>query len=470
MSKAIPAIRHWACLGAMALLAGCALRPYERPALDIPEQWRAAPSAPDAAAGPWWQRFGDEQLNGLIEAALKANNDLAAAGLRVRRARLQAGLADVAANPTLSASLQTNVMRDLNTDRDTRSSSASAGLAFEPDFWGKFAGNRQAAQLEAEAAQADCQGAALQVASTVATLYWQIAFLNQQLAANEANVANAAKVLEFVRVRHDAGKVSGLDLAQAAQTLAQLQATGVTYGQQRAEARNGLSILFDQAPGHAAAEPPRLTDDPLPPVEAGLPASLLGRRPDVRAAELRLRGLLASADATQASFYPSFSLTGSAGSSSTALETVLKNPTAALGLGLALPFLNWNTMRLSVEVSENQYEEAVVNFRQKLYTAMKDVENSLSARSSLTAEAEKLTITLVQARQAEALSAVRYRAGATAVQVWLDAQDKLRSAEIALAQNRLNQLNNYVKLVQALGGDGDPVMPGCRAVGSEGGR
>ncbi|HNN45723.1 MAG TPA: efflux transporter outer membrane subunit [Azospira sp.] len=454
-------LRQLAGLGSLALLAACSLTPYQRPALDVPAQWQTGSAQGSNAAGPWWQRFGDAQLNTLIDAALRANNDLVAAGLRVRRARLQAGLADVATNPTLAASLSTNVTRNLNTDRDTKSSSASASLALEPDLWGKFAGSRMAAQLEAEASQADCRGAALQVAATTATLYWKIAFLNDQLAANEANVANAAKVLDFVRVKHDAGKVSGLDVAQAEQNLAQIQATGVTYGQQRTEARNALTILFDRAPGHPSAERPRLADDALPRVDTGLPATLLGRRPDVRAAELRLRGALASADATRANMYPSFSLTGSAGSSSTELKNVLKNPTATLGIGLALPFLNWNTMQLNVAVSENQYEEAVVNFRQKLYTAMREVEDALSARSSLMSEAEKLTVATAQARRAEALSAVRYRAGATALQLWLDAQDKLRNAEIALAQNRLNQLNNYVKLVQALGGDGDPAAPGC---------
>jgi outer membrane protein TolC len=127
------------------------------------------------------------------------------------------------------------------------------------------------------------------------------------------------------------------------------------------------------------AERQRLPEGALPAIKAGLPASLLGRRPDLRAAELRLREYLANVDASRASFYPTFTLTGSLGSSSISLEQVLKNPIATLGAGLTLPFLQWNTARLTVAVSQTSYEEAVVNFRQTLYTALSEVENSLAA-------------------------------------------------------------------------------------------
>ncbi|MNL60467.1 Toluene efflux pump outer membrane protein TtgC precursor [compost metagenome] len=117
-----------------------------------------------------------------------------------------------------------------------------------------------------------------------------------------------------------------------------------------------------------------------------------------------------------------------------------------------LPFLQWNTARLSVAVSQTRYEEAVVGFRQSLYTALSEVENTLSSRTQLQDESVKLALALQQAQRAEALSEVRYRAGATALQPVLDAKDKRRAAEVSLAQNRLNQLNATMTLYKALGG------------------
>ncbi|HGL6720046.1 TPA: TolC family protein, partial [Burkholderia contaminans] len=189
-----------------------------------------------------------------------------------------------------------------------------------------------------------------------------------------------------------------------------------------------------------------------PEVVAGLPASLLGRRPDLRAAEFRLRESLAQVDATRTSFYPTFTLTGQAGTSSTSLERVLMNPVGTLGLGLALPFIQWNTMQLQIKVSKTQYEEAVVGFRQKLYTALAEVENALSARVQLEREAEQRALSLAQAQRAEQLAAARFAAGATAVQPWLDQQQRLRDAQSADELTRLNRLNNQMTLYRALGG------------------
>ena len=213
-----------------------------------------------------------------------------------------------------------------------------------------------------------------------------------------------------------------------------------------------LAILFDQPPEQREAEPQRLPEGPLPAIEPNLPASLLGQRPDLRAAELRLRQSLAQGDATRASFYPAFSLTGSVGSSSDSLARVLQNPVATLGAGLTLPFVQWPSSQLSIQVSENEYAEAVVNFRQNLYTALAEVENRLFADQHYQQQVEQLAKALALAQRSETRAETRYRAGATDVQSWLDEQEKRRSAESSLAQTRLARLNNLMSLYQALGG------------------
>jgi outer membrane protein TolC len=255
-----------------------------------------------------------------------------------------------------------------------------------------------------------------------------------------------------VQSRHAAGAVSGLDVAQAEQSLSAQKAAQTQLIQQRTENRHALAILFDRPPQTSAAEPLVLPEVALPVAAAGLPVDLLSRRPDLRAAEYRLRESIANVDVARTSFYPSFALTSSIGTSSTSLEQVLANPVATLGFGLALPFIQWPTMQLQIEVSQTQYEEAVVTFRQQLYIALSEVENALSARVQLEREAEQRAQSLANAERAEALSKARFAAGATGVQPWLDQQQRLRDAESAYTLNRLNRLNNRMALYQAMGG------------------
>ncbi|SCX67093.1 efflux transporter, outer membrane factor (OMF) lipoprotein, NodT family [Variovorax sp. EL159] len=426
----------------------------------MPQAWQQQkapqPAAMNAAAMPatrWWTAFNDRQLDAVIDSALSTNNNLAAAGIRVQRAQLQAGLANTNLTPGVAG--QTGTSRGYDLKRGGvagTTSSTQITLSYEIDLWGRLAALRSAADWELKATESDRQATALALVGTTAGLYWQTGYLNQRIALSEAGIEDGRRILALVRVKYAAGAVSGLDVAQAGQNLASQEAAHTQLLQQRVEARNALAILFDRPPEAMAVEPLQLPVAELPGIDAGLPASLLGRRPDLRAAELRLRGALANVDATRTGFYPTLSLTGSLGTSSTALGDLLKNPVGTLGAGLALPFLQWNTARMTVAVSQAQYEEAVLGFRQSLYTALSEVENALSSRTQLRDESGKLVLALQQAQRAETLSEVRYKAGATALQPVLDAKDRRRAAEVSLAQNRLNQLNATMTLYKALGG------------------
>lgn len=447
-----------ACLLAVPLaLGGCGLMrtDYERPAVQSPATWTYDTARDVAAAGGvWWRNFNDPTLERLIDQALERNNDLAAAALRVQQARLQAGLARSDQFPTLDGEIDLSRQRNLRGDRQIlRSNRANLSVSYELDLWDRLQAQRDAAEWEAAATEQDRASAALSLVGTTATLYWQTAFLNQRLASAADSIAYAQRTLELVQSQYDAGGASALEVAEARQNLASQQAARTELAQQRVEDLNAMAILFDGPPDRIMADPLRLPPTTLPPVPAGVPADLLARRPDLRAAELRLREALAQTDATRASFYPPLVLTGSLGSSSTVLSNLLQNPVGTLGAGLTLPFLNWNQMRLNIRVSETEYELRVVEFRQALYQAMADVENALSGRTQLAARADLLQQSLAAARQAEDLYEVRYRSGAVSLRFWLDAQEKRRTAEIELDQNTLDRLLNQVNLYQALGGD-----------------
>jgi NodT family efflux transporter outer membrane factor (OMF) lipoprotein len=459
-------LRRPLALAALLMLGGCASTfnsLFRTPALKIPAQYTldsavSMPVTPATDGTPWWTRLNDPVLDQLVAEVLARNNNLAAATIRVRRAQLQAGLADRALQPALAGSASTGARRSLESDATSaRSSGVTLSASYEIDLWNKLGSQREVARWEALASEQDRQSTRLALIATTARLYWQLAFVNQRLAASTQSIGYAQTTYQLVQTQYRAGAASGLEVAEAQQALAGQQASQSALQQQAVEARTALALLLDNAPGsQAASNPAALPSGDLPALQAGLPASLLARRPDLRAAELRLRQSFTRIDATRASYYPALSLTGSLGTSSTQLTNLLQNPVAALGLGVSLPFLQRANMQLNIQVSETQYEEAVLNFRQTLYTALGDVDNALSLRQQLALQAARLQESLQAARTAERLYEVRYRAGAAALKAWLDAQEKRRSADIALADNRLARLNNQLALYQALGGDAEP--------------
>ncbi|RZI82000.1 MAG: efflux transporter outer membrane subunit [Rubrivivax sp.] len=446
-------------LAVAALLTACASPSgYRMPEVAVPGQWQQASAGQAPITDRWWTGFGDPQLDQLVDEALKRNSNLAAAAVRVRRAQLQAGLADSARLPSVSINLNASSTRALDGGPTTRSNGVTAGVSWEADLWGRLAAQRNATEWEAQATEEDRLATALSLVGTTANLYWQVAYLSQRIESSQQSIDYARKTLELVIAQHQSGSVTGLEEAQARQTLASQQASHTQLLQQRVEARNALAILFDGPPSQAVAEAQRLPQSALPPVDAGLPAELLTRRPDLRAADLRLRKNLATVDATRTSYYPTLSLTGSVGTASKVLSDALSNPVATLGAGLLLPFVQWRDMQRNVAVSQADYEQAVLGFRQTWYQALSDVENALSARTQYEVQGQQLQDALTAAQQAERLSEIRYRAGAVPLKTWLDAQETRRSVDNSVAQNRLNRLSNLVTLYQALGGGASPAV------------
>lgn len=455
-------------LGLAAALSGCGWldTEYSRPELTLPAAYAQASAQPRVVADDWWREFGDADLDRLVARALARNNDLTASVEAVRRARLQAGLAQGDLYPSVSASAQISRTRTLDTPTAIgRENQVSLGASWDPDPWNALGRTRDAAALAADAAYADLDEAARALAATTADLYWQLVYYRERIAMSGESIAYARRTYELTQARYAAGAVSSLDVLEAEQSLRSQEAADTEYRQSLVETENALAILFDGPPTAVDAPRATLPTAEPPSVAAGLPAEVLDRRADLRAAEARLRASLATADATQASYLPSFSLTGSVGSSSVSLTNVLTNPVGSLGAGLALPFLNWRQMERNVAVSESDYRAAVASFRQTLYAALADVENALSSRRQLTQRHDLLQRAVETARAVEALYETRYRAGAVDLQSWLDAQEKRRTAEASLLANRLDRLTAQVNLYRALGGGA--TLPEARAAAAD---
>ena len=446
---------HTAAVGLLVLLGGCnTLRtPYVEPPVALQPQWTHAIASDRLAEGDtWWKRFGDPNLDALVDRVLARDNDLAVAAITLRRAQLQARYAVI--NPTINASGSYGYTAPLTGPRPTSQlASGTLQTSYEIDLFGKLAAEKDVARWEARATAQDLASTRLSLIGTAVDDYFQIAYLNERIALAEQSVVYAARTLDIVQVQARAGSASSLEVAESAQSLESQQASLRGLVQQRVEARSALNLLLNGETAAPADELQALPQGDPPAVDAGLPASLLARRPDLQAAEMRLREKLASVDQTRLSFYPSLSLTGSLGTSSSSLSQLLQNPVGALGADIALPFLQYDQLRLNVGVSRANYEAAVVQFRQTLYQALTDVENALSARTQDAAATVDLDASLKNARTVERLDEIRYRAGSIPLKTWLDAQETRRQAEAAWAQNRLTQLQTYVALCKSLGGD-----------------
>lgn len=450
-------------------LVGCAAvvkTPYEAPAVHIPTEFaynKASSQNVHTALNQdqWWMLFNNAQLNQLVDQVLAKNSDLAVAGIALQQARLQAGLAENRQGPRVSSSMSTGHNIDLNSgDDSSRGLSISGGVSYEVDLFGKLARQTEASQWEALATEQDLQATAQSLIATTANLYWQLGYLNERYSVAQQNLASTQKVYELVKTQYRAGAVSGLDLTQAEQSVQSQKSSLSQIEQQRVETRTALAVLLHMPLQQLnLQEPKRLPQISLPNISAGLPAELLARRPDLQAAELRLRKVLANKDATKASYYPSISLTGNLGSSSTSLSNLLQNPALSLGASLSLPFLQYNDMKKDLAISELDYEKAIIQYRQTLYKAFADVENALSNRTELSQQVALQERNVQLAEKTERLTDVRYRNGAIALKNLLDSQETTRNARLSLVQTKQSQYNAYVTLLQTLGGSPIQQLP-----------
>ncbi|CAI2100418.1 Cation efflux system protein CusC precursor [Serratia fonticola] len=440
------------------LLGGCGSltkSDYQRPMLSVPAEWRVQ----DTGSGylqhtdHWWDNFEDPQLSMLIGRALTSNNDLAIAGIQLQQARLAAGLTDTNLTPDVSVTGSANNSKNLrNNTTPTESYSTTLSLSYELDLWGKLARAREQSQWQVEATEQDRQNTALTLIGNTAQYYWQIANLNQKIKQQQTGLEISQQTLALVQSRYASGAAGQLDLLQAKQSLLNRENAYRTLQQQREENRNALAILFNRSPTDRQAERSSLDINQDVPIAKVLPVEVIARRPDVKAAEGRLRAALAGSDVQRLSFYPSLSLAASLGSASSIFSQWFSDPVRTLGANAALPFVQWNTVQLTIEKSDLDVKQAAIVFRSQVYNALADVDNAMSQRLSYQQQKINQQQNLQLSLQRLVLARSQYQAGAVSFQSLLDAEDDLLTIETNLSDLQYNYLNATMKLWLALGG------------------
>jgi NodT family efflux transporter outer membrane factor (OMF) lipoprotein len=460
-------LRAATALLAGALVASCTLGPdYKRPVVQPPATFRGADlsSAESLADLKWFDVFHDDTLTQLVTAALKQNFELRIAAERVLQARALYGITRADQFPSVGGSVDVNAVRSSQAganrgipsgvNTDVTYVQAGFSLGWEIDVWGRLRRLNEAARAQYLATEEARRGVITTLVADVSTTYLALRALDLELDIARRTREAATESLRLTEARRTQGAASGLDVRQSEQLL--FTATGQIASLERdiAQAENALSLLLGQFPGDVPRGPSLEAFQAPPGVPAGLPSALLERRPDIRQAEQELIAANAQIGAAKAEYFPRISLTGFFGTQSRALSDLLSGPAtlATATLGASAPIFNAGRTRANVRFTEAVQRESVVNYQRVIYTAFRDVADSLAAYGK-TSEQRGQQERLVEAlRESTRLATERYRGGLDSYLPVLDAQRNLFQGELELAQLRQRELVAIVQLYRALGG------------------
>lgn len=482
-----PRARGWPSSGvSLALLTllvtGCAVGPdYRAPDPVTPDSWNALPEqgvrnkSDDASSlAAWWTAFEDPLLSELIEQALADNKTLEQARARVMEARARRGAAAGSFFPSIDASAGASrtkfdervaVPEDgfvARNDRELYTGGLDA--SWELDLFGRQRRAFEAATATLGASEAELRDALVTLLGDVAVNYTAVRTAQARLAFAERNLAAQSELLEITRWRAEAGLATVLDVEQAETSYQQTRAQLPSLQSSLTQALNRLAVLTGQVPGALHERLSVRGPIPTAPSEivAGVPADVVRRRPDIRAAERRLAAQSAQVGVATAALYPSLSLSGSIGLQSLSASDLLDgSQTDRVGLSLRIPIFAGNALRQNLRAQYAVLDQAFAAYEAVVLAAFEEVENALTAWVNEQQRREALLLGVDAARRARELALVQYNSGLVDFQTVVTADRQLISLEDSLAVNEGELTSSLIRLYKALGG-GWSVFPAIR--------
>jgi multidrug efflux system outer membrane protein len=406
----------------------------------------------------WWEVFQDKQLQDLIHAALQQNYDVRIAATRILEARAQLGITRADQLPTISgeglAVNERNPQTKLFRPYDTSANQLDLSLAWELDFWGKYRRATESARATLLATEWAREAVVSALVSDVATAYFQLRSLDLQLEISRRTLASREDSLKLTQRLANGGATSMLDVRQAEQLVSTAAETIPDLERQIEQQENFLSTLLGNNPG-PIARGMKLTEQPhAPDVPAGLPSSLLERRPDIRESEAQLIAANAQIGVAKAAYFPQINLTATAGYQSTALTNLFTGPAGLWNFGgsLVQPIFTGGRIRSNVKLTEARKQELVLTYQQAIQEAFRGVSDSLVEYHKDREFREFQQQLAFSAQDAAHLSEMRYRGGAASYLEVLTNETNYFSAELGLAQAQSNELVALVRIYRNLGG------------------
>ncbi|MBF5057028.1 ABC transporter outer membrane protein [Alcanivorax sp. 521-1] len=438
-------------------VAGCAVRSgLETPEPEAPAQWenQLADSRAALANPAWWQGFGSDELNQLVARALTDNTDLQAAAARVLQAEGRLQQAGSSLFPSLSLGGGASTSGTFGGNDGTDRFQLNANASYELDLWGRLRNNKAIAEANLDASRFDRDAVRLTVLSSVASTWLQWRYLQDRLTLAENSLALAERILEVVEAKVRYGAVSPQDLAQQRTLVANQRAALPDLRQQTRETRYALAVLVGETPQGflPGAGDGGLADLTVPEIQPGLPADVLAQRPDVGRA---LAGLMAAdygVAVARTAYWPSLSLTGSAGYASSSLGDLFDGDAVYnLAASLSQLIFDGGQTRGENTVARAAWLEQVAGYRGVLLTALSEVDQGLGNINALDEQGVHRREALTQARRGFEIAETRYREGDIELTSVLDAQTSLISARQNLLDLRYDQLVARVTLYRVLG-------------------
>src|SRR6516225_5389288 len=463
--------------------AGCTVGPnYKRPAVNVPAGYRgttdaefnsgaAQPTAPAPdAAKPggaavaslgdekWWEVFEDKELQELIRTGLKNNYDVRIAATRVMQAQAQLGIVRADQFPSLNAGGNVTSIRNPTIGPipayETTLGEITATASWNIDFWGRYRRATESARANLLANEWAQKEVMVTLVANVAADYFTLRQLDLQLEMSKRTYDSRKQSLDLTQTLEQTGINSLLDVRQSEQLLYTAATEIPDLERQIAQEENAISILLGRNPGDI----PRglkLTEQPhAPEVPAGLPSSLLERRPDIRQAEQNLVAANAQIGVAKSLYFPQISLTANAGFESASLTNLFTGPAGVWALAgtLTQPIFEGGRLKSGVRLAEAQHEQLLLTYQQAIQGAFRDVSNALVAYRKNREFRIQQQHLVESAQDASRLSQIRFKAGTTDYLEVLTNETNSFSAELALAQAQGNELSALVQLYQALGG------------------
>lgn len=471
-------------LAALALLAACSLTPeYHKP--DAPQiaafkeaqtltesergTWKEARPPEAVARGEWWMVFNDATLNDLEQQALVANQDLKAAAARVEEARAMNRAARSEELPSIDGGVGATrqkvsaASQSLPQGTQVRPQMmwrAQVGASYEIDMFGRVASTVNAARGDLQQANALFRSVQLALQADVAENYFALRQLDAETEVFTRAVELREQALALLQSRYDVGEISQLDVARAKSELASARTDAMTVMRLRAASEHSLAVLLGKTPAEftMASQPLQAVGLRIP---AGLPSSLLERRPDIAAAERAMAAANARLGIAKAAFFPSLTLTGSAGYESATLgnllnwssRTFLLGPLA--GTSLNVPIFDGGRRKADLANARAVYDENVALYRQQVLTAFRETEDNLADLRILEQQTDTQSQAVTASARAAQLAHVQHSEGEINYLDVIDAERTVLQARRASVKLAGQQAESTVNLIRALGGGWD---------------
>jgi multidrug efflux system outer membrane protein len=428
----------------------------------VPDSYRGA--TPDQHAGTalgeekWWAVFEDPGLQSLVREALTQNYDVRIAAERVLQAQAALGITRADQFPTITGGLSAFNERFPKTrvtpEFETSPIQANLSLAWELDFWGKFRRATEAARANLLANEWAHRAVISTLVSNVAAAYFQLLELDAEMQISKSALTSRQESLRLVEIRAKGGNTSLMDVRQSEQLVYTAAAAIPDLERRTEQQENFISILVGRNPGPITRGKPLLEQVVPPTVPAGLPSTLLARRPDIQSAEQQLIAANARIGVARAAYFPQITITATGGYQSPALTDLFTGPSGLWSFGgqLIQPIFTAGRIRSNVRLTESQQREAVLFYQQSIQQAFREVADALVAYRKQQEFRQQEELLTAAAEDATRLANTRYRGGVTSYLEVLDSDTRYFDAQLGLAQAQLSERIALVQVYSALGG------------------